>query len=164
MNITQTSNSALAGRVVLDASYISRLRRGKRLMPKDSQIIKKMATFFVHRCTEDYQKKALFDILNTVDRAEGPQLAEEIAHWLVCNDSVNTEQMAQFLARFSDMGNQHFMLHPREKLHLSYPQKSISMYFGVEGKRQAVEAFLSEVASTEKTQELLLSAMRKTLG
>lgn len=57
MNITQTSNSALAHAATLDASYISRLRTGKRLMPKDNHMIQGMTIFLARQFKEDYQKK-----------------------------------------------------------------------------------------------------------
>lgn len=40
MNITRTSNSALGQKVKLDASYISRLRKGQRGALKDIACIK----------------------------------------------------------------------------------------------------------------------------
>ncbi|MDR7871024.1 MAG: hypothetical protein RIN55_09210 [Tissierellaceae bacterium] len=46
MNITKTSNSSLAHYLSLDASYISRLRSGKRQLPSNTNYVDKMASYF----------------------------------------------------------------------------------------------------------------------
>ena len=56
MSITKTANGVLARSVSLDASYISRLRSGKRLKPRNKSIIQGLSACLVRRVTEDYQK------------------------------------------------------------------------------------------------------------
>ena len=102
MSITKTSNSALAHAISLDASYISRLRSGKRLMPKDNRMIQDMVTCLARRVTEDYQKKALSDTLKLGNLpSDSNSLSDEIARWL-SNDGVDKAQrVGQFLNGFS---------------------------------------------------------------
>lgn len=57
MDITNTTNSALARYVILDTSYISRLRNGKRQPPHNTKIINQMAAYFARNCSEEYQKR-----------------------------------------------------------------------------------------------------------
>jgi len=45
MSTTKTTNSALAHYLVLDASYISRLRTGKRRIPKDLELITRICEY-----------------------------------------------------------------------------------------------------------------------
>ena len=59
MNITNTSNSALALNIKLDPSHISRLRRGERNALKNEACIGAMGAYFARHCEEDYQQKAL---------------------------------------------------------------------------------------------------------
>ena len=103
MNITKTSNSTLAARVSLDASYISRLRGGKRLMPKDERVMQVMAAYFARHAGEDYQKKALSDALRLTSLPDGSQLSEEIAHWLLHDDAGSAEQVGRFLSGLSGL-------------------------------------------------------------
>ncbi len=63
MNITKTSNSALGQKVKLDASYVSRLRKGQRSALKDFSCIHSMAEYFARNCKEDYQRKAIDEAL-----------------------------------------------------------------------------------------------------
>ena len=53
MNITKTSNSALGQKVNLDASYVSRLRKGQRSALKDITCIKSMCHTAGTRLTND---------------------------------------------------------------------------------------------------------------
>jgi hypothetical protein len=73
MNITKTTNSALALYTSLDASHISRLRRGARKPAKNENYLKTMATYFAKRCSEDYQRMALSDALKAVSNKNAPQ-------------------------------------------------------------------------------------------
>ncbi len=157
MNVTKTPNSTLAHSVSLDASYISRLRSGKRLMPKDGRMIHGMAVFLARRATEDYQKKALSDALKIADLQGNSSLpADEIASWLIHDDAGRKEQVGRFLNGFSGMTGRQAAARPSENCQPSFPDKSVSVYYGVEGKRMAAEYFLSEVAEQERPQTLLL--------
>lgn len=163
MTITKTSNSALAGRVSLDASYISRLRSGKRLMPKDLGVVQGMASSLARRCLEDYQKKAVSDALRlapgTIDSAA---LAGEITQWLIHDSAGGAEQVGRFLSGLSDLGSRPAPRLSPENRQPPFPLDAVSIYFGVTGKRQAAEQFLSEVAAREKPQTLLLFSDEET--
>lgn len=157
MDITKTSNSALAHSVSLDASYISRLRSGKRLMPKDGHMIQGMAVFLARRATEDYQKKALSDALKVTSlQGNSSLLADEIVNWLIHDDTDRKEQVGRFLSGFSGMTRRQTTALPSENCRSSFPNEPISIYYGVEGKRRAAEYFLSEVAAQETPRTLLL--------
>jgi len=157
MDITKTANSALAHRVALDASYISRLRSGKRLMPKETRMIQGMAAFLARRFAEDYQKKSLSDALKLVTLPdESGLLADEISHWLLHDDADSAQQVGRFLSDLSGIIERQDAAFPTGDGQPSFPDEAVSIYYGVEGKRRAVEHFLSEVAARETPQTLLL--------
>ncbi|NLV17217.1 MAG: transcriptional regulator [Syntrophomonadaceae bacterium] len=163
MTITKTSNSALAGRVSLDASYISRLRNGKRLMPKDAGVIHSMAANFARRCSEDYQKKAISDALKLTSLPDdNAALAEEIADWLLHDNSGGAERVGRFLSGLSGLGGRPAPARPQEDCILPFPHGDVSFYYGIEGKRRTAEYFLSEVAARENPQTLLLFSDEET--
>lgn len=106
MNITKTANSALAHAATLDASYISRLRTGKRFMPKDNHMIQGMAIFLARQFKEDYQKRALLDALKLINLpGDSSLLADEITRWLIQNVENSTQQVGRFLSSLSGMAN-----------------------------------------------------------
>ncbi|WP_446787650.1 hypothetical protein [Macellibacteroides fermentans] len=163
MDITKTSNSALAHNIALDASYISRLRTGKRLMPKDTSIVYGMSAFLTRRIKEDYQKKALSNVLNLKNvEGDSDSIANEIHFWLVSDQEDNTKRVERFLTGLSNIKSQ-----PTEGLsnndNLStLPNEAINVYYGLEGKRKAAEHFLSEVIQNETPQTLLLFSDEET--
>lgn len=163
MNITSTSNSALAHAAALDASYISRLRSGKRLIPRDNHMIQGMAIFLARQFKEDYQKKALFDALKLM-RLPGDSslLADEIIRWLIQDGENSTQQVGRFLNGLSDISGRQATAPPYENCQPSFPDEAVSIYYGIEGKRQAAEYFLCEVAAQEAPQTLLLFSDEET--
>ena len=163
MDITKTSNSALAHSVTLDASYISRLRTGKRLMPKDDRLIQGMAACLARRFTEAYQKRALADTLKLVNLpSDSSLLAHEVAHWLIHDGEDRVERVERFLGGLSDLGRRSAPAQPPGGTLPAFPEDAVSIYYGVEGKRRAAEFFLAEVAMREKPQTLLLFSDEET--
>ena len=159
MNITRTSNSALGQKVKLDASYISRLRKGQRGALKDIACIKSIAEYFARNCKEDYQRKAMAEALKLSSSvADSGELFKHISKWLMDEQVEDREYVGSFLAGFSNSNT--IQVTPDIFQHLKvateYPQEDISVYYGVEGKRRAAVYFLSEVIAQSKPQTLLL--------
>lgn len=163
MDITNTTNSALARYVILDASYISRLRNGKRQPPNNAAIINQMAAYFARNCSEEYQKKAVRDAL---DLNQFPNdvhaLTNSIGLWLLAEKDNTQELVAKFLGNLSvTESSQTLETGPRGK-DMDFPRDETSIYYGVAGKRQAVIYSLYEMISLEKQQTLLLFSDEET--
>ena len=163
MDITRTTNSALGHRVKLDASYISRLRRGQRNAVKDEGIIRSMSECFARSFTSDYQLKALAERLE-----KGTDLSDEgarslcIEKWLADEKSQEIRAVGGFLDSLNSMGSG-FSVAPSSQgkagqmeTERYIPDDDISMYSGPEGKRRAAEMFLMEVIDQETPRTLLL--------
>jgi len=156
MSMTKTTNSALAHFLILDTSYISRLRTGKRLMPKSDELIRRMAVYITEHLTAT-SKNIVVDIMKTVP---GDSFESTLAAWLMQEDGktggATSGQVGRFLDGFSG-------LTPKTQPGGSVPtdlfsttDEVVSVHYGVEGKRRAVVLFLSEVAMRDKPQTLLL--------
>lgn len=57
MCVTNSKNSSLAAAANIDASLISRLRRGDRSLPKGQNYLNNIAKYLARRITGDFQKK-----------------------------------------------------------------------------------------------------------
>lgn len=157
MNITKTSNSALGQKVKLDASYVSRLRKGQRSALKDMTCIKSMAEYFSRNCKEDYQRKAISEALKiSTALADNDALSEHISKWLTDENKDEATTVGNFLSGFANFNSRPVTPDIYQQLTAEYPQEYISVYYGVDGKRQAVVYFLSEVIAQNKPQTLLL--------
>ena len=160
MNISKTSNSSLSKRISLDASHISRLRRGERRLVANAEYLKKMMLYFAKQCVEDYQKNALSEALgetptlfDNLDKA-----AEHLCIWVLSDDKTEAASVAGFLdglnnTKLAGLNNYVKMNTSDETLKT---ESNTSLYYGVEGKREAVIRFLSIVLEKDKPGELLL--------
>lgn len=157
MNLSNTTNSAFAIQVNLDPSHISRLRRGKRNAVKDENCLKAMSACFARRCADDYQKKALADVLGTdLSTAEGSALSELIFKWLVEKQNPDTASVEAFLKDMSAVTVKARKPSPESTLPAGSSGADTEIFFGIEGKRIVAERFLSEVLERKKPQTLLL--------
>ncbi len=163
MDVTKTTNSALSLYVSLDASYISRLRSGKRLAPRNENIIRRMAAYFARNCSEEYRKKTLEDVLG-IHPLPGDKnaLAEAIALWLLKEKERGADTVGRFLGSLAELQGRKEQSEKPEKKERPYPRDETAVYYGVEGKRQAVLYFLSEVLTQEKAQTLFLFSDEET--
>lgn len=160
MKITNTSNSALASYTSLDASYISRLRRGVRNLPQNENYVSVMADYFAKRCLDNYQIKALRECLHGsyVVTDNGSENANSIRAWLH-EDKDRPNNAVQGLL---DVMEDFQFKKPQKWTSLDscdYPETNnslISVHYGSAGKQEASLAFLSSVVSNNKPQTLLL--------
>ncbi len=159
MNITKTSNSSLALYTSLDPSYISRLRRGERKLIKDADYLKKMAVYFSKQCVEEYQKKALLEALQKPAELlfDSKRMTEQLYHWLLEDNLAETASITGFLdglsaIRMKKMPVNESKITPQK---LNQTQSDVSLYFGIEGKREAVIRFLSNVVEAKEQQTTL---------
>ena len=156
MNITKTTNSTLSLYISLDASYISRLRRGERRLSKKGTYAKSMAAYFAKHCNDGYQRKALFDILNTVPfSCEDSKLFDLILEWILNDKERTTGPVENFLDGFVNIRAKEIAPADDDNVY-EFPSAEVSVYYGVNGKRQAVIHFLSEVIARKKSQTLYL--------
>lgn len=63
LNLTQVTNRMLAQELQVDPSLISRFRTGRRRLPRNREHIKAMSAYFARRCTTEYQRQALSQML-----------------------------------------------------------------------------------------------------
>jgi len=163
MDITKTTNSSLARYVILDASYISRLRSGKRQLPRNEGIINEMATYFARNCSEEYQKKAVRDALGLNPFPKDIlSLTNAITLWLLAEKDNSRELIGQFPGNLSAMGSSVALETGYQGNNTAFPRDETSIYYGVEGKRHAAIYFLSEMISLDKPQTLLLFSDEET--
>ena len=97
MNISQASNKELAKNNSVDPSLISLLRTGKRKQPQNRDHIKNMASFFAKKCSADYQRNALSEMLGQSSISPNMPaeiLAERLELWLTKDPDI-TDQLFQ---------------------------------------------------------------------
>ena len=160
MNITKTTNSCLAMHISLDPSHISRLRRGERRLVPDAEYLIKMSAYFIKQSLEEYQKIVLAERIKVPKEVfDFPDKAtEEVYNWLLLESNSETDSVDSFLDEINKV--------KKDGLFFNYvdtrqgdkieTDKDVSLYYGLQGKREAVLRFLSIVLDKEEPGELLL--------
>jgi hypothetical protein len=160
MKITNTTNSVLAHSISMDASFISRLRRGLRIPAKNVNYIEAMSAYFARNCRAEYQKAALWEAIKSSSKTfqqDANNFEEIIYTWL----RETSETSADTISAFLD-GVTNFQFKKEQAAALDvYHQDSkniseVQVFYGVEGKQNAVLTFLSMVLQSNKPQTLLL--------
>ena len=163
MEITKTTNSSLALYASLDASYVSRLRRGDRKPAKNGSYIMPMAVYFSKHCNEEYQIKALSDIMKIKSSLliDNESMTELIYEWLLIKDDIDEYEkssVGDLLNKISNFSYKQTSNTKNEEKINSVQGNSIEprVYYGVDGKREAVIQFLSIVINNKEPKTLLL--------
>lgn len=159
MNMTKTSNSLLSLNTTLDASYISRLRNGKRKPVKKGDYIDKMAAYFSKNLNEKYQLTSLQDAMGLGENLPKNQnnLRLLISEWLRDYNDEKTSSLEGFLDDFTNFSfSKSSVSSDGLSDIIKLDQNDTEAYYGINGKRQVVLAFLSNVIMSNKKQTLLL--------
>ena len=173
MNVTNTRNAVLAHALHFDASYISRIRSGKRGFPLKQPFIGPACAFFARRITEDYQRHALEGELGLAGpwptgQAEATEL---LAVWLEGGlpfvPPVQTRPDLPCPAPATEEGDAHNAgtdadAHPRQTQsparQYATDVSQAHLFFGDEGMREGVHAFLTDLADARYRGAILLQS------
>lgn len=155
MNLTQTSNRELASAIQVDPAVISRFRNGKRGIPRNPEPLRSMALFIAGRCTGEYQRQALSEMMGSkrVITAKKDQLSEFLFYWL-CGDPDGVDRFMQNFETLkiervsSDMDSDPHRVSRNENF----------IYYGNEGKRAAVRAVYQHLLTRQIPGELCIIA------
>jgi len=159
MKITSTSNSTLARSVSLDASFVSRLRRGVRTPAKNENYIMAMAAYFARNCSAEFQKAALSEALKVSLKnpaANFEEVTRLINKWFLVEKADDTKTIESFVDNIAQFS---FKKPPQipdvDELKINGSITS-DVFYGIEGKQNAVIAFFSLILKNKSPQTLLL--------
>lgn len=159
MNISNTTNSALALNIKLDPSHISRLRRGERNALKNEVCINAMSAYFARHCEQDYQQKALSEALDlSVLPPDESSLSEHISKWLSESGKTDSTSFESFVSDVVKTKNRRITPPFAASCNASSTnsKNDIDVFYGIAGKRRAAIEVLSDILENGKPQTLLL--------
>lgn len=166
MNITNTTNSLLARNISMDASFISRLRRGVRTPARNVTYLKAMVEYFTRNCRAEYQKAALWEAIKSsnsqIQLLETESIELILYKWLNEKAGTAPNTTPNSIDAFLDgMINFQFRkMDPVSAMDIEtmacHSISEIEVFYGMEGKQNAVLTFLSLVLKNKSPQTLLL--------
>ncbi|MDO4560159.1 MAG: hypothetical protein Q4C86_04330 [bacterium] len=154
LNVTTTTNAQLARAINVDPSMISRLRSGRRGLPHDDSYVEAMAGYFSKQFTKQYQRSALGDALGQdgLSLPEQPHLLSVIIYeWMKAAGYDADSKAGVLLKTFDHLSLSHY----KENAETAAPDSAewdsseLFIYYGNEGKRKAVLAFLDRILQCE---------------
>ena len=155
MNITQTSNKELASGISVDPSLISLLRTGKRKQPRNVIHIHNMAAFFAKKCSADFQRNALAEMLGQSSIcATMPTdiLEKRLETWLL-KDSGIIDHLIEGVKSISEVP--HIIKNDTEDSQINTDSV---FYFGEEGRRKVMKNTMEIIRKSKKTDPILISS------
>lgn len=157
MSVTNMRNAQLARALNFDASYISRIRAGKRGLPTKMPFIEPAAEFFARNVHEGYQADTLAREMGVTgnwptDKGEAARL---IVRWL--KGKIGGSDWGAGDAAAEGAGH----AGGEQALESGHVAKT-GLYFGVRGRREAALAFLERIAAEGRPCNLLLQSDEDT--
>lgn len=155
MNITMTSNKELATGISVDPSLISMFRTGKRKQPQNPNHIKNMAHFFSRKCSGEFQRSALAEIMDvgSISTSMPTEVLERyLENWL----EKDSDFVDSLIDSISTMPKS--LPHVPEETVISKPNKDASFFFGEDGRREVMKQMMQIIRSTESPGPLLISS------
>jgi hypothetical protein len=158
MNITKTTNSKLSLQLSLDASYISRLRTGTRLPAKDAGYLRAMSAYFARRCIDMNLADTVAASARKGFGAAADSTEDMILNWLSETEAEMAKPVGDFLTRLSSMSIR------KPPAYVNDSPADIRMnnkieaevFYGIQGKQEAVVEFLNTVIRQDTPRTLLL--------
>ena len=156
MSLTNTTNRQLGDLLGIHQSQISRMRRGARGMPGNGEYIRKMSEYFASGCSYAYQRSALAEALGRPPLKlpiESSVLAAILFSWLTGQSGDAVEKATLLLSNYSALDLSTSRETPDENNGRG-GESEIIAYYGDEGKRAAVSAFIQYLYSLEEPQSV----------
>ena len=164
MKLTETTNSDLGKALSFDASYISRIRNGKRRIPTSQPFLKPAVEILNDRISNEDQSAILEDLICRgetwpEDKNESLKL---LLQWIYSDIPETSSNISDFFTKLSALSDKKTAV-PLFRENVSVCtnnsesiSEKVSFYYGNEGKRQAVLAFLKRLCDSGKPHKLLL--------
>ena len=156
MNLTGTGNGELSKALNFDISYISRIRTGKRGIPRHQPFVEPAAAYFVDKISDDRIIQDVVAFLISKDTpwpADRETAIRRLADWLSFDIGDGSRVIETFIQRFGEVQiPEKATATPRASL----LDRQIPLSFtGNAGKRRAMEFFLSDLIQQEPPGEVL---------
>ena len=153
MKLTNTKNIELSRAIFVDPSIISRLRLGKRRLPKGQSFVGLMGQYFATQIKSMHQHRALMEMIGQNEDwpCSYESIEQTIESWLLDDKSLGEDTALntniQFYFKTDDT---------LEKKALTKESSPNSFFYGEVGKQQALITLLNKVINEGKPRMIYL--------
>ena len=163
MNITNTRNSALGKALSFDPSYISRIRLGRRGIPKSQPFSRPVAAYFSRNIKDRYQLETLSKMIrgDGIVPIDEDELEELIFDWLEDDlaEDASGSNMSGVIGDIGKILEGYSREKPEAEMALGTIDNAdeaegrvvpVGVFYGNQGKRDAVKRFLTSILTQKK--------------
>lgn len=147
MDLYQISNVQMAKETFLDPSYISRLRSGKRTLPEKPEFLDCMVDYFLRLADSCKNEDQVF-LLMGINVPANIELKKKALYQWLNEENIQKEGFDRFLEKLGRTFSMPSNFMPNMDYKSS--ESDLHFFYGDEGKRDAVLAFLDRVVSLDK--------------
>lgn len=157
MRVVGAKNSVVAKALSFDPSYISRVRAGKRGISGQRDFVEGAADFFARNACNDFQRSVIFDAIDAQpESTDVADVARLIADWLTDGSPFDVDVRHDAARSVDGRLREVDSLRSHSDKSSSGNGGNVTLLYGDDGKRKAVETFLSDLIAGGKPASLLL--------
>lgn len=153
MTILNINNATLARKIGVHASYISKLRSGKRIVYNKQGFLNPLVEFLSVNFDTEYKKTAFCLELKLDGFPDNQEILIKILKdWLSASSEYDGTE--KFLRMFStpELNNKDFL---KEDIKTEPEEEQKVFYYGPEGKREVIIRFLKDIINSNVQQSVL---------
>ena len=154
MKLCGISNSALAKRINVDSSYISRIKNGSRAPKAGSELYEAICRELFDEIADQGKQSALKNAINSQSEEGSPEIYYDFKSWLY--DSVSGDvHIKSLLESISSIELKAEI--PSEIMTMDFSYDEKGCYYGIRGIQEASIRFLTEVTKSDAKEIYLYS-------
>ena len=154
MKLCGISNSALAKRINVDSSYISRIKNGSRAPKAGSELYEAICRELFDEIANQGKQSALKNAINSQSEEGSPEIYYDFKSWLY--DSVSGDiHIKSLLESISSIELKAEI--PSEIMNMDFSYEEKGCYYGISGIQEASIRFLTEVTKSDAKEIYLYS-------
>ena len=154
MKLCGISNSALAKRINVDSSYISRIKNGSRAPKAGSELYEAICRELFDEIADQGKQSALKNAINSQSEEGSPEIYYDFKSWLY--DSVSGDvHIKSLLESISSIELKAEI--PSEIMTMDFSYEEKGCYYGIRGIQEASIRFLTEVTKSDAKEIYLYS-------
>lgn len=162
IKIMNISISELAKSVNYDASYISKIRTGRRKPAKPMELVCGTAEFVIKKFRSPSDREIIAGLINCKlsDLADDKNYAHHISEWLLNGNDSSNQYVTDFLSILDDYGLGEYFSSVKEEsepfAQTSFQPELCRHYYGLEEKKKAQLHFIQTILASDSRESITM--------
>lgn len=160
MSLTAAKNIDLSKATGIDCAQLSKIKKGRRKMPRDRRRIRAMAEFFAPYFSDQYRRLVLYEFTSDprlqCDISE-LALADVLFEWLTTSKKIMQTPAGRFLNSLESFPCEADISLESDAPSLEIKGEGVAHYYGNGGKRQAMRDLIAYLMAEDEPCEIMIA-------